>query len=201
MGPEESPANSCGAVLTLRGRRFEDENWADSKHGDLMKLFHALLDVVDRGLSVEMYPDFNPSLSWLAADAGAVGTVLPLDGPAPPESDQVQLVTKAFYRFATGLEPGQMAGGVPPLLRWSKFGGEELSRIVDRCLAPGSSKAALTTLSALNIALGRERAAELISEGRSSKSAPAPQSSAKGQGLDKVAGMHALKGVVTPRCR
>ena len=90
------------------------------------------------------------------------GTALPLDGPAPPESDQVQLVTKAFYRFATGLEPGQMAGGVPPLLRWSKFGGEELSRIVDRCLAPGSSKAALTTLSALNIALGRERAAEPI---------------------------------------
>jgi transitional endoplasmic reticulum ATPase len=86
-----------------------------------------------------------------------------------------------------------LAGGVPPLLRWSKFGGEELSRIVDRCLAPGSSKAAVTTLSALNIALGRERAAELNYEGRSSTVATAPPSFAKGKGLDKVAGMHALK--------
>ena len=31
-----------------------------------------------------MYPDFNPSLTWLAADEGAMCTLLPLDGPFHP---------------------------------------------------------------------------------------------------------------------
>ena len=155
---DESPANSSGAVLALRGRRLEDESLIEAKQGSLKRLFQAMLDVVDRGLSVQMYPDFNPSLAWLATDEKAMCTLLPLDGPVPAEVDQVRLVAKAFYRFATGIEHGQLAGGVPALLRWSKFGGEELSRIVDRCLAPASSKACITTLSGLNNALGRERA-------------------------------------------
>ena len=190
---EESPANSSGSVLALRGRRLEDESLTEAKQGSLKRLFHAMLDVVDRGLAVQMYPDFNPSLAWLATDEGAICTLLPLDGPAPAEVDQVRLVAKAFYRFATGIEHGQLAGGVPALLRWSKFGGEELSRIVDRCLAPASSKACITTLSGLNNALGRERAEGLNSQDSSSKRHSTPPSSATGQGLDKVAGMHALK--------
>jgi AAA+ superfamily predicted ATPase len=186
---EESPANSSGAVLALRGRRLEDESMKEAKHGSLKRLFHAMLDVVDRGLSVQMYPDFNPSLAWMTTDEETMCILLPLDGPTPAEGDQVRLVAKAFYRFATGIEHGQMAGGVPALLRWSKYGGEELSRIVDRCLAPASSKACITTLSGLNNALGRERA----EEESSSKMRSTPPSSATGQGLDKVAGMHALK--------
>jgi hypothetical protein len=189
----ESPANSSGAVLALRGRRLEDESLTEAKQGSLKRLFHAMLDVVDRGLSVQMYPDFNPSLAWLAADEGAMCTLLPLDGPAPPEVDQVRLVAQAFYQFTTGIEPGQVAGGVPALLRWSKFGGQELSRIVDRCLAPASPKEGITTLSGLNNALGRERAEGLNSQDNSSKMRSTPPSSVIGQGLDKVAGMHALK--------
>jgi AAA+ superfamily predicted ATPase len=190
---EESPANSIGSVLALRGRRLEDENLTEAKQGSLKRLFHAMLDVVDRGLSVQMYPDFNPSLAWLTTDEGAMCNLLPLNGPVPGEVDQVRLVAKAFYRFATGIEHGQVAGGVPALLRWSKYGGEELSRIVDRCLAPTGSKACITTLSGLNNALGRERAECLNSQDSSSKMHSPPPSSATGQGLDKVAGMHALK--------
>jgi AAA+ superfamily predicted ATPase len=190
---EESPANSSGAVLALQGRRLEDESLTQAKQGSLKRLFHAMLDVVDRGLSVQMYPDFNPSLAWLATDEGAMSILLPLDGPTPAEVEQVRLVAKAFYRFATGIEHGQLEGGVPALLRWSKFGGEELSRIVDRCLAPASSKACITTLSGLNNALGRERPEGLNSQDSSSKMRSTPPSSATGQGLDKVAGMHALK--------
>jgi AAA+ superfamily predicted ATPase len=193
LTPYESPANSTGAVLGLRGRRLEDESLIEAKQGSLKRLFQAMLDVVDRGLSVQMYPDFKPSLAWLATDEKSMCTLLPLDGPAPVEVDQVRLVASAFYRFATGIEYGQLAGGVPALLRWSKFGGEELSRIVDRCLAPTSSKACITTLSGLNNALGRERAEGLSLEDSSSKMPSRPPSSATGQGLDKVAGMHALK--------
>jgi AAA+ superfamily predicted ATPase len=192
----ESPPNSCGAVLALRGRRLEDESLTEAKQGSLKRLFHAMLDVVDRGLSVQMYPDFNPSLAWLAADEGAMCTLLPLDGPAPAEVDQVRFVAKAFYRFATGIDPGQLAGGVPALLGWSKFGGEELSRIVDRCLAPASHKACITTLPGLNNALGRERAEGPNSRDSLSKMRSTPPSSATGQGLDKVAGMHALKDLL-----
>jgi transitional endoplasmic reticulum ATPase len=152
-----------------------------------------MLDLVDRGLSVQMYPDFDPSLSWVSADEAVMCTLLPLAGPPPAEVDQVRLVAKAFYRFATGIEPGQLAGGVPALLRWSKFGGEELSRIVDRCLVQTSLKTGITTLSGLNNALGRERTVGLNSQDSSPAARTTPPSSAQGQGLDKVAGMHALK--------
>jgi AAA+ superfamily predicted ATPase len=190
---KESPANSIGAVLALRGSRLEDGSLTEAKQGSLKRLFHGMLDTVDRGLSAEMYPDFNLALAWLANDEGAMCTLLPLEDSVPVEVDQVRLVAKAFYRFATGIEHGQLAGGVPALLSWSKFGGEELSRIVDRCLAPPTSKASITTLSALNIALGRERAEGLNSEDNCRREHFAPPSSATGHGLDKVAGMHALK--------
>ncbi len=190
---DQSVANSCGAVLALRGRRLEDESLREAEQDRLKRLFHAMLDVVNRGLSVHMYPDFNPSLAWLGTDEEAMCTLVPLDGPAPAEVDQVRLVAEAFYRFATGIEHGKLAGGVPALLRWSKFGGEELSRIVERCLAPASSKVCITTWSGLNNALGRVRADGQNSQGSSSKMRSTTPSSATGKGLDKVAGMHALK--------
>jgi len=192
----ESPANSSGAVLALRGRHLEGENLTEARQGSLKRLFHAMLDLVDRGLSVQLYPDFSPSLTWIAADEGAMSTLLPLDGPVPPDVDQVRLIAKAFYRFATGIELGQPAGGEPALLRWSKFGGEELSRIIDRCLAPASPKEGITTLAALNSALGRERAEGLNSRDSSFKMLSMPPSLATGRGLDRVAGMHALKDLL-----
>ena len=196
LGPEESSANLSAAVLELRGRRLENENLTIVKEGGLKRLFHSMLALVDRGLFVRMYPDFNPSLTWLSADETAICTLLPLDGPLPSESDQVRLVANGFYRFATGIELGQSAGRVPALLRWSKFGGEELSRIIDRCLAPPSPRIGITTLSGLNNALGRERAEGLNSQASSSEVRATAPSSAQGQGLDKVAGMHALKGLL-----
>src|ERR1700722_9868939 len=57
---EESPSNMTGFVLALRGRRIEDESFKDAKEGNLKQLFHAMLDVVDRGRAVRMYPDFDP---------------------------------------------------------------------------------------------------------------------------------------------
>ena len=192
----DSPANSSGAVLALRGHRIEDARLTDTKQDSLKRLFNAMLDLVDRALCMQMYPDFNPSLAWLAADEEALSTLLPLDGPLPPEASQVRLVAKAFYQFATGIEYGQLAGGGPSLLQWSKFGGEELSRLVDRCLAPSSSKACITTLLGLNNALGRERVEGLNSGDSSPDKLSAPTSSATGQGLDKVAGMHALKDLL-----
>jgi transitional endoplasmic reticulum ATPase len=53
-----------------------------------------------------------------------------------------------------------------------------------------------TTLSALNNALGRARAEGLESQDSASKMRSTPASSAAGQGLDKVAGMHALKDLL-----
>jgi len=190
---QESPINSTGAVLALRGRCLESEKLTEAKQGSLKGLFHAMLDLVDRGLSVQMYPDFSPSLTWLAADEEAASTLLPLDGPVPSEVDQVRLLAKAFYRFATGIELGQLAAGQPALLRWSKFGGEDLDRIVDRCLAAASPKEGITTLAALNSALGREKAEALNSRDASFKTRSTLPPSATRPGLGKVAGMQVLK--------
>lgn len=195
LTPEESPAKSSGAMLALRGRRLEDESLIEAKQGSLMRLFHAMLDVVERGLSVQMYPEFNPALSWLSADEETMGVLLPLDGPVPSESEQVRLVAKAFYLYATGIEHGQLAGGVPALLRWSKYGGEELSRIIDRCLAPAGSKTCITSVAGLNNALGRRISDDLNTQASSSQMPTVP-SLATGQGLDKVAGMHVLKDLL-----
>ncbi len=191
---EECPANASGFVLELQGRRIDDESLTAAEQGSLRRLFHSMLDLIERGQSVQMCPDFNPSLSWQLGDEGILCTLLPLGEQTLSEIDQVRHVAKAFYRFATGIEPGQLKGNVPALLRWSKFGGEELSRIVDRCLAPNGSKESITTLTGLNNALGRFKANNLP-QGASNRPST-PPSSVTGQGLDKVAGMRVLKDLL-----
>jgi len=143
-----------------------------------------------------MVPDFDPSLSWLAADDLTMVTLLPSRGPVPSDLEQVQIATKAFCRFATGIEPSATDSGVSSLLRWTKFGGEELMRIVDKCLAPSSPKVAIVSLAALNDTLGRKGTGG-VQTASSLSGLPAPSViSLKGQGLDKVAGMHALKSLL-----
>jgi ATP-dependent 26S proteasome regulatory subunit len=191
----ESPPNSCGAVLALQGRRLEGENLREATRDSLKRLFHAMLDVVDRGRSVQMYPDFDPSLAWLAVDEATMCTLLPSNGAIPPEVDQVRVVARAYYQMATGIDLGQSTTGAPPLLRWSKFCGEELSRIIDRCLAPADSKASITTLQGLNHAVGRVRA-ECQNQQDASSDIRSTPASPIGRGLDRVAGMHALKDLL-----
>jgi hypothetical protein len=187
---EQCPTNSCGAVLTLRGQRLSDRNWTGAPQEALRRLLLAMLDAVERGLSEQMYPDFDPSLGWLATDEGAMCTVLPLDKEISSEAEKVRLAAGAFYQLATGVEPEHVTNGVPALLRWSKFGGVELSRILDRCLISAESKASITTLSGLNSALGRVRPSD-------GAVAETQQISPSGeQGLAKVAGMHALKDLL-----
>jgi AAA+ superfamily predicted ATPase len=192
---EECPANASGFVLELRGRHMDDESLKTAQEGVLRKLFHSMLDLVERGRSVQMYPDFDPALSWELGDEGIFCTLLPLDEQTLSEADQVRLAAKAFYRFATGIEPEQLKGNVPTLFRWSKFGGENLSRIIDRCLAPSGSKESITTLIGLNNALGRFKTDNMSQGDGTDRSSP-PPSLVTGQGLDKVAGMHVLKDLL-----
>ena len=193
---EQSPANCLGAVLELQGRHLENEQLSEEKQDKLQRIFRSMLDVVDKGLAVQMYPDFAPALVWLTSDAGAMCTLLPLNGPIPLEIERVRLVASAFYRFATGIDVGAMEGQAPPLFRWLKFGGGELSKVIDRCLSPIRLENAITTLQGLSNVLRRERSNQLSSAGQFSVApTPAPPSPT-GQGLAKVAGMHALKALL-----
>jgi len=196
LTPEECPSNSVVSVLALSGRRLEETSLKEEPQEGLKRLFQAMLDAVDQGLPMQMLPDFNPSLTWLAADEAALCSLLPLDGPVPDEKEIVPIVARAFYLFATGIAHEQGTSEVPALQRWAKFGGEDLSRIIDRCLSTMNSKVCITTLSALNDALGRVRAEGLESQVPESDHSSAPASTAAGQGLDKVAGMHALKDLL-----
>jgi hypothetical protein len=196
LDTRECPGNLGGAVLALKGCRIEDRSLADAKEDSLKRLFQVMLDVVDRGLAVEMCPDFNPGLAWLGADETTMCTLLPLNGNTPSEVDQVRLVATAFYGFATGIEAESSLGGLSPLLRWSKFVGEKLSRIVDRCLAPSGTKTCITTFTGLKNALGCENRRGLNSPESSSPLSSQAPPSATGQGLGKVAGMHALKEIL-----
>jgi transitional endoplasmic reticulum ATPase len=154
-----------------------------------------MLDLVERGQLVQLYPDFNPFLSWQMDSEGIFCTLLPLDEQKLSEADQVRLVAKAFYRFATGIEPEQLKVEPPPLFRWSKFAGNELSRIVDRCLVPSNPRDSITTLIGLNNVLGRYEPDNMSERSASSRPSTSP-SSLTGNGLDKVAGMHILKDLL-----
>jgi transitional endoplasmic reticulum ATPase len=189
---EECPENTSCFVLELRGRRLDVETLKTAEEVSLRRLFNSMLDLVERGQSVSMNPEFSLPLSWLLDDEGILVTLLPLDGQTLSEADQVRLVATAFYQFATGIESEQLQDNVPDLLRWSKFGGEALSRIIDRCLAPSNPKVSITTLSSLSNALGRFKP-DSISQRIVIDRPSALPSSVTGQGLDKVAGMHVLK--------
>lgn len=192
LAVEECPKNTMGFALNLRGTRIEDSNAKVAEEGSLRILFRSMLDLVERSKSANMYPDFNPSLSWELSGATTCCTLLPLDEQDLSEKEQVGVVAKAFYQFTTGIDFRELKGDAPPLLRWSKYGGEELSRIVNRCLTSTNRKEGINTLNALSVALGavgENDGTSLVGLNEPATS----RSSATGQGLGKVAGMHVLK--------
>src|SRR5207248_902781 len=78
-----------------------------------------------------------------------------------------------------------------------------LSRIVDRCLAPTIQRDSITTIFGLKTALGHVSVVERNFKNDNTNMTSMPPASARGQGLEKVAGMHILKEllhreVVTP---
>lgn len=184
---------SCFATLQVGGRNVASEDFTDADEGRLRRLFGALLDLVDRGLRVEMFPDFEPSLMWVALDEAAVCALLPTHGSAPSASEQVRLVARAFYRIASGIDLEQQAGPLPPLSRWSKFAGSELSSVIARCLTPLGSKSQITNLSSLNSILKRERGTVPDETKRTVGLEETAGRDGEQTGLDKVAGMHDLK--------
>ena len=192
LAADESPANFICAVITTHGSSLALPLTGASQAG-LLALLCSMLDAVDVSAVLGGFPDFNPFLSWLAADGLKIGTLLPLKSPAQSEVDQVRILAKSFYRFATGIEPDLTKGSVPSFLGWSKFGGEELARIIDKCLAPTNSKASITTFDALSKALGRKGLGQRSLAENASEPDQTTPSSKKTQGLEKVAGMHSLK--------
>jgi hypothetical protein len=188
---QHAQRNWTAATLETRGRHLENESLVEATENSLKRLFRSMLELVHRGQRVRMYPDFNARLSWLATDDTAICTLLPLNGPLPSEADQVALTAKGFFRFATGIDPKTDTGRVPALLSWSKFAGEDLSRLVTRCISPSNPQVAITTLAGLASALGLRVGTE--SAAASSETRSISPSAAKGRGLDKVAGMHSLK--------
>lgn len=194
LGQPDALFQSCSARLEIRGHSIADETFSDASEESHRRLLGSLLDLVERGLSVEMFPDFEPSLMWHALDGSAICSVMPLEGSLPEAGEQVRLVGRAFYRIASGIDIEQLKGTLPPLSRWAKFAGSELSSVVERCLAPSGSKLGVTTLSSLNNLLKREKAAETATQ--TVKSQAVSDRSGEATGLAKVAGMHDLKDLL-----
>ncbi|MDQ2949939.1 MAG: ATP-binding protein, partial [Acidobacteriota bacterium] len=116
--------------------------------------------------------------------------LLPSETSPSTPADQVRDVAQAFYRLVTGMEYTKRASGPPTLLRWARYAGEELSRVVDRCLAPPDEKSRIASIPRLNSALGRQ--GEISDVLMECPRRPHPPDAQK-QGLDKVAGMQSLK--------
>jgi ATP-dependent 26S proteasome regulatory subunit len=189
LSSSESAPFTLGAVLALRGHNIKDLKLALAKQESLRRLFVAMLDCVERAITIDMYPDFNHSFFWVADDEDSSCALAPLDICPSAPVDQVRGVAQAFYRFVTGMEYSKLAGCPPPLLRWSRFAGDDLSRIVDNCLLPSDEKCRIVSTSRLGAALGRQSDEACVVQNKSISHPP----NAGGRGLDKVAGMHSLK--------
>jgi AAA+ superfamily predicted ATPase len=202
LAAAESPPNTAIAEIKLQGKRLDESALIDADDATLRRILYSLLDLVGRGASATMYPDLQLDLLWQATDGSAIAALLPLDGGVPSETDQVELVGRAFYQVATGVDLSEIEGELPSLRSWSRGAGAELARVVDRCLAPAKSKGRIVSLSILDRELGRTSAPSQTSGGEAERTRSSSVSS-NGLGLDKVAGMHDLKKllydqVVTP---
>lgn len=187
LRPTDTPRDTMGFQLALRGRRLSDRLANDTAALDLRQLFGALLDNVEHALSTQRYPSLEPDLIWQSDDPCELACLVPLDMTPSSESEQVQRLARAFYRLAAGIDP-PCSGKVPELRGWSKHCDEQLSRIVQRCIAPLNLREAIPSLEALRRALTGDVVSSQVSA-----AAGAPEPSASGQGLARVAGMHALK--------
>ena len=185
------PGGFVGVHLKLRCRSIEDAHLSDKNEEELKRFFLAIVDLIERSIPLKCLPDLGPSLAWVSSDDTSICSLLPLEDSLPPETEMVRIAATAFFRLSTGIMPDVAKGEDQSLLSWAKYAGEGLARTTERSISPKSPKEAITTLHALKIALGRDSV-----EVAGSKEHQAVAASMSGHGLDKVAGMSALKDLL-----
>jgi hypothetical protein len=191
LDSEDLPQGMETAVLEMGGQRLSVFDRDSSDEEALHQLFCAMVGLVDGTRSSGMFPDFDPDLVWYSAATTAACALFPASEAPADEAEMVRLVAAAFYRCATGVAIDTSLASPPPFSRWSKHGGGHLSKTVDRCLAPTTSRGGLFRLSGLMDALGCKGPENL--DRRTFDLEPAASLHKHGQGFERVAGMHALK--------
>jgi SpoVK/Ycf46/Vps4 family AAA+-type ATPase len=188
----ECPVNMTGGVFTTLGSLLEGETRMEDNPAALTQLCHAVLDLVERTLPNGKFPDLDPSLTIASSDFKSVASLLPQLGALRSEGDLVRLIAAAFYRYASGIDALSAKDGVPPLAQWAKSASKEIAAAVDGSLGPVDPKLRVTTLSRFGTLLGRTK----FSATRPDGVKVAAQIGPGGSGLDRVAGMHALKALL-----
>lgn len=187
----DSPAGSIAAMLHVQGRRISELNLANATQETLRNVFQLVTDYVADTANGRMSPDLSPDATWIGTPDGALCSLLPVALAALEEPERVRLAADGFFRLATGLSPNRIgSAGRQKLSSWARNAGEQLSSIVDRCLARPGSRSGIVSLAALESAIGvKSRVLEstIVPAG----DAVAPSSA--GRGLDRVGGMHDLK--------
>jgi ATP-dependent 26S proteasome regulatory subunit len=182
---KRSHLNTHAAVLRVVGIQAAQSNLKSQSDAELRALFLSVLDAVERGRSIGMTPEFDPSLTWLVQGNRAALSLLPFQETLIGEPEQVYYAAKQFYSLATGVCPSVRSGELPSIRNWAKFASEDLARIVNRSLKADNSRTAISSFVILYRKLGRQ----VNSDVNNMTSAASPA----GHGLEKVAGMHSLK--------
>src|SRR5262249_3846107 len=161
------------------------------------QLFDTMLYYIDEGPGGgdELYPDFNPALTWLSGDMQDICTLLPLDQP-PTETDRGRLLVKAFCRFATGMDSEHLA-----LAAIANIADEQLLPIVILCRSSSSDvtsssqpEQVLKSPDKDNIMAALKRSLTAKRAAQNSQETPLEEKPSSAlRGLARVAGMHALK--------
>lgn len=174
-----NPAKMTGFSLVLNGVQLSKQRLMDESAAKLDRLFLAMVNAADACADRQMFPWFDPHLSW--QNNGELATLLPSKIVWRTDQERVCGIAQAFYVAVTGIDSGKK---IAPLNRWARYANERLSTIVDRCTQRGPL-AVSSTAEIRELMSGR-------SEVRSSQSINVKS---KG-GLDSVAGMQSLKALL-----
>jgi AAA+ superfamily predicted ATPase len=196
LEPDECPSGTAGIALCMRGDWLGEQDSERRRRREPERLLRGMLELATHTRETQQFPDFNPGFSWVS-ESGSVCTLLPLVADGYAEPDLVREMARAFYRFATGIDPAALDGPLPKLSAWSQLASGELSQLMERCLSPKSSREAITSWAVLERSFFTGSAPRDKNKHDRPATAPQARSVATTElGLRKVAGMRELKALL-----
>jgi AAA+ superfamily predicted ATPase len=142
--------NKFPAILQMKGNWLVDLETNLFTEKDVIKLFTSLVDLADLGIPQRYMPDFCPAHLWVIQKdseyyfASLYATALTDES----EVNTIKEIGKAVYWLTTGVDIQNVDISKTSIMicEWNNAIGEQLSILVDRCIAPNDSRSGIYSL-------------------------------------------------------
>lgn len=192
------------AIVQVKGEWLGQGSNPALDESALYALLTALVYLADEGAEENVLPSFQPSLLWKSESNGGI-RVASLFAASPAEGSEramVRDIGRVVYWVAAGIDlfTTSTQDSPPPLSRWSKGVGPQLSGLVARCIGSGKTGGRIDVLATLRAAVEREGyAGQAKTENHTATKATTKLTGSPElqlRGLAKVAGMRELKNLL-----